>query len=87
MFLLTATAHMYFPATSNDPIYQIFQDEMCFGLMNYYPKEMNLKYCISYKGMDACEVSDWSEKPKTTNSAANNLISSALLLTGFLFLF
>lgn len=53
---------------------------MCFGLMNYYPKEADIGMCISYKDMDACEVADWRDDLKDkTNSAMK--ISAAQLFT------
>jgi len=62
-------------------------DEMCFGLMNYYPKEADIKYCISYKNMDACEVTDWSERPVQTNSALQLKFTAGLILATMLALF
>jgi len=35
-------------------------DEMCFGIMSYYPREVDIPTCVSYKEFDECEVRDWA---------------------------
>ena len=47
---------------------------MCYGIMNYYPREAELNSCVSFKQMSECEIRDWQEQKSQDAAAAATVI-------------
>ena len=64
---------------------------MCYGIMNYYPREVELNSCVSFKQMSECEIRDWQEQKSQDAAPAAATVTHmssyilALLLTMFAF--
>ena len=54
---------------------------MCFGIMTYYPREVGLDTCVSYKQMSECDIRDWQEELNGQTDAASAIhISSGIFV-------